>query len=112
MITNTEVPEVNVVTASGYKYKSFIAPVADAQGGVLQMDSPKIQAIMKQAFYVLDQHELGHVALACTPNQILYLVMSLPEGAVCEEKEAKAMTQNCVQGLLEARRRLRKIIKA
>ena len=59
---NNEIPEVAVVTASDYKYKSFIAPVADAEECVAQMESPKIQAIMKQAFYVLDQHALGHVA--------------------------------------------------
>ena len=96
MITNIEIPDVTVVTANDYRYKSFIAPVADAQEGGPQMDSPKIQGIMKQAFYVLDQHDLGNVALACPPSQGLYLVMSLPDGSVCNEKEAKALTSRII----------------
>ena len=87
MLTNTDTPEVVVVTASDYTHKSFITPAADAREG---LDSPKIQAIMKQAFYVLDQHDLGHVALASPPSQGLYLVISLPEGCVCNEAQAKA----------------------
>lgn len=99
MIANTEVPEVCEVTASGYKYGSFIVPIAPATPGTTpndRMDMPQIQAIMKQAFYVLEQHELGHVALACPPKHGVFLVLSLPEGVLCREADAKALTNRIV----------------
>ena len=102
MIANTKVPDLTVVTASGYRYKSFLTPISptpskDAPvGGDEHLAMPQIQAIMRQASIVMEQHELGHVALACPPRQGVYLVFSLPGDKLCSEKDAKALVSRIV----------------
>lgn len=104
MIANTKVPETTEVTPCGYKYKPYIVPISlsgisgnaeyeDASPGD-QVNAPQIQAIIKQAYYLLEQHVLGHVALACAPRWGVFLVFSKPDGDRCEEKDAKKIADD------------------
>ena len=71
MLTQQQPPRVSEVTQCDYRYQSFFAPLVLTAGDTspsVRINMPQAQAILKQAFYILDQHELGHVALACPPR--------------------------------------------